>query len=72
MVDDLGNGSNSAFVWTATEVDDTANLDVAPRRCGNGSVAHCDVVRWSLGDRSVVGKIQSRKAKVQVAKQAPK
>lgn len=54
VVDNLDNGGDSANVWAATEVDDTANLDLSPVWCLDSNVAHYAGVeiRW-VGSRVV-------------------
>lgn len=36
VVDDLNNGGDSASIWAAAEVNDSANLDLSPGWCYDG------------------------------------
>lgn len=53
VVDDLDNGGELALVGTASEENDTANLDQTPGGGDDGCVSHCDLC--AVGGKSVRG-----------------
>jgi hypothetical protein len=44
VVNDLGDGSNSAGEGSSTEEDDTADLDLSPGARSNVDIGHCECI----------------------------